>query len=240
LIDQESFDRLPGVQDSIIPLATEREVRRMMKMRFVAFLLPFILATVALAPAGAAQVKLNEILADPNSDWDGDGGVNSKLDEWVEIINAGSSAVDLGSYRLTDASAGTEFRFALSGTLAPGETRVYYGAEVVAWQSANGVSTYGLSLNNGGDTVYLYRIAGADTSVADSYAYDANQTRDDRAVGRLPDGDEGWVIFDGLNPYTGSDFPVASGCQPSPGARAGCLTPNEVSTWGRVKAHYSD
>jgi hypothetical protein len=212
----------------------------MMMMRFVAFLLPFVFVFAALAPAGTAQVKLNEIIADPNSDWDSDGGVSSKLDEWVEVINTGSSAVDLAAYRITDASAGTEFRFALGGTLSPGQTRVLYGSEVVAWQTANGVSTYGLSLNNGGDTVYLYRIAGVDTSVADSYAYATQQVQDDRAIGRLPDSDVTWVIFDALNAYTGDDYPVATGCRPSPGARAGCPTPAELSSWGRVKAQYSN
>jgi len=212
----------------------------MMMMRFVAFLLPFVFAFAALAPAGTAQVLLNEILADPNSDWDNDGALSSKLDEWVEVVNTGSSTVDLAAYRISDASAGTEFRFGLSGTLPPGGTRVFYGTEVVAWQSANGVSTYGFSLNNSGDTVYLYRIAGADTSVADSYSYATQQVQDDRAVGRLPDGGVAWVIFDALNPYTGDDHPVASSCRPSPGAKAVCPTPAELSSWGRVKAQYSN
>jgi hypothetical protein len=195
----------------------------MMTMRFVAFLIPFVLAIATLAPAGAAQVLLNEILADPNSDWDGDGAVNSKSDEWVEITNTGSTTVNLGDCNL-----------------GPGETRAFLGAEVVVWQEANGVSTFGLSLNNSGDTVYLYRIAGSDTSAVDSYAYGTNQVKDDRSVGRHPDGGAAWVIFDGMNPYTGSDYEVASGCRPSLGAIAACPTPTELSTWGRVKTRYSD
>lgn len=209
-------------------------------MRFVAFLLLFAAALSTLAPAGAAQVKLNEILADPGRDWDGDGAVDSKLDEWVEIINAGPAAVDLGSYRITDASAGQSFRFALSGNLAPGETRVFYGAEVVAWQSANGVSAFGLSLNNSGDTVYLYQVTAGDTSVVDSYQYASNQVTDDRSVGRHPDGSETWAIFDGLNPYGGDDYTVAAGCLPSPGSVSICPSPTETSSWGRVKSLYSN
>jgi hypothetical protein len=224
---------------TIIPLATEREVRRMMKMRFVAFLLPFIIAVTSLAPDGAAQIKLNEILGDPNSDWDGDGGVNSRTDEWVEVINIGATAVDLGVYRISDESAGTNFRFALSGTIGAGETKVYNGAEVVAWQNANGVSAYGLSLNNGGDTVYLYQINGTDTSVVDSYTFATVQVADDRAVGRVPDGGDTWAIFDALNPYNGGDYAVASGCRPSPGIRSTCPTPAEASTWGRMKSKFS-
>ena len=210
-----------------------------MMKRFVAFLLLFFGALSSLAPDGAAQVKLNEIIADPNSDWDSDGVVNSKLDEWVEIINTGSNTVDLGVYRITDQSAGKVFRFALSGSIAPGETRVIYGTQVVAWQTANGVSAFGFSLNNSGDTVYLYRITGTDTTAIDSYAYASSQITDDRAVGRLPDGGEPWVIFDALNSYKGDDYPVAAGCLPSPGGFANCPTPTKASTWGNVKSKFS-
>ena len=208
-------------------------------MKFVAFLLLFLAALTSLVPDGAAQIKLNEILADPNSDWNGDGEVNSKLDEWVEIINDGAAAVDLSAFRISDLSAGTDFRFGLSGMLGPGETRVFYGADVVAWQTANGVSAFGLSLNNSGDTVYLYQVTAVDTSVVDSYPYAANQVKDDRSVGRYPDGGGTWAIFDGLNPYNGTDYPVASGCLPSPGAVSNCPTPVKTSSWGQVKSKYS-
>lgn len=209
-------------------------------MRYVAFLLLAFFALSFLAPDGAAQVKINEVLADPNTDWDSDGTTNSKLDEWVEVINTGSSSVDLSVYRITDESAGTNWRFALGGTLAAGEIRVYYGAEVVAWQTANGVSAFGLSLNNSGDKVYLYKIVGSDTTVADSYAYVTSEIADDRSVGRLPDGGASWVVFDALNPYTGSSPPVATGCMPSPGGSSGCSTPAKGATWGSVKSRYSN
>jgi hypothetical protein len=209
----------------------------MMTMRYVAFLFVAIFALSSLAPEGAAQIRLNEILADPASDWDGDSVTGSKEDEWVEIANTGGSSVDLSAFRLTDLSAGTDFRFALSGTLGPGQVRVIFGSEVVAWQQANGVGAFGLSLNNSGDTVYLYSISGTDTSVVDSYAYATNQVKDDRAVGRMPNGTGAWVIFDGLNPYTGTEY-TATGCIPSPGSGTDCATPTQDMSWGRVKSQY--
>ena len=36
--------------------------------------------------------------------------------------------MDLSRFRLTDESAGTDWRFELSGMLAPGEVRVFYGS----------------------------------------------------------------------------------------------------------------
>jgi hypothetical protein len=142
----------------------------MMKMKFVAFFCLLFLS-ISIAVTCTAQVCLNEILADPASDWDGDGEVNSKTDEWIEIINTGSSTIDLANLRLGDISGGYEWRYAFSGTLDAGEILVVYGSQVVQWQRDNGVSTYGLSLNNSGDTVYLYRLIPADTIVADSYGY---------------------------------------------------------------------
>jgi hypothetical protein len=210
-----------------------------MTMRYVAFFICALLALAFLSPTAAAQIRLNEILADPASDWDSDGTVNSKLDEWVEIVNVGGTTVDLSRFRLTDESGGTDWRFVLGGTLAPGAVRLVTGAEVSAWQTANGVGNFGLSLNNGGDTVYLYEVVGSDTLVADSQAYGSVEVADDRAVGRQPSGTGAWVLFDGLNPYSGSTY-VATGCRPSPGAVIECTTPVETSSWGAVKNLYED
>jgi hypothetical protein len=210
----------------------------MMTMRYVAFLFVTLFVLTSLAPIGAAQVRLNEIMADPDTDWDGDGITDSKNDEWVEIANTGGATVNLANYRLSDLSAGTEFRFALSGSLAPGEVAVFFGSAVVAWQQANGVSSFGLSFNNSGDTVYLYSIAGGDTTVADSYAYTTNEVRDNRAVGRMPSGIGPWVLFDGLNPYTGTEL-TATGCVPSPGGMTDCATATQELSWGQVKSRYA-
>jgi hypothetical protein len=211
----------------------------MMKMRFVAFFCLSLLLFFVAAPC-AAQVCLNEILADPASDWNGDGEVNSRTDEWIEIVNTGSSTVDLSAYRIGDLSGGMDYRFAFSGTLGAGGILVVYGSEVVQWQSDNGVSTYGLSLNNSGDTVSLYRISGTDTAVVDDYAYGAHEVQDDRAVGRRPDGSGAWVLFDGLNPYSGTLPPESTGCLPSPGAPTACTTPTVETTWGEVKSLYKN
>jgi hypothetical protein len=207
-------------------------------MKYVAFFIACLIVSASLAPETAAEVRLNEILADPVTDWNGDGNVDSKLDEWVEIVNTGTAAVDLSTYRISDASAGEAFRFALTGSIAPGEVKVYFGSDVVAWQAANGVAQFGLSLNNAGDTVSLYEVGGTGISVADAQAYVTVEVANDRSFGRMPSGTGDWVIFDGLNPYTGSQPPTATGCNPSPGETVACPTPTQASTWGRIKALY--
>ena len=197
------------------------------------------LAPIGLAQTCSAQIRVNEILADPGFDWNGDGTVSSRDDEWVEIVNAGSTPVVLDEYRLTDA-ASTSFRFGFSGTLSPGAVRVVYGSASVAWESANGQSSVGLSLNNTGDTVQIWRVAGIDTLLVDSYTYAAFEVLDDRSTARMPDGGPTWVLFDARTPYTGTTPPLGTGCPPTPGGSNACPTAVESVEWGAIKRLYGD
>ena len=190
----------------------------------------------------SSQIRINELLADPVTDWNGDGSVGAKTDEWLEVVNVGSSTVDLSSYHLTDASGAGTWRYRFSGTLPPGGVVVVYGSDALAWQGDNGFPAFGLSLNNGGDSVYLYNVQVGDTIVVDQYTYESFAVLDDRAAGRVPDGTGAWAIFDLLNPYSGTAPPLGTLCSPSPGQSNDCPTglPAEQSTWGAVKDLYRD
>jgi len=99
-------------------------------------------------------VLISELLADPASDWDGDGTLSSRGDEWVEILNTGPGTVDLADYYLRDA-LGDDPQIRFSGLLAVGEVAVFHGSAAEAWQAAEGLSSTGLSLNNAGDMLEL-------------------------------------------------------------------------------------
>lgn len=209
--------------------------------RRVAILLAFAAIALTAAPA-VGQVVINEILADPASDWDGDGAVDFRGDEWVEILNAGAQPVDLGTYGLRDAAGGGP-RIVLDGILGPGEIVLVLGSQAVAWQEANGQSVAGLSLNNGGDEVVLLRLVpGSDPPVTedvDNVAYPDHAAEDDRACGWDTHRTE-WVLYDGLAPYGGDRDPVGTGCPPTPGARNLCngQVPAESVSFGAAKALY--
>jgi len=200
-------------------------------------LLPVVLLLLALrgAPA-AADVLLNEILADPAQDWDGDSAVSSRDDEWVEIINTGPSPVSLDGYRL--AGADTTWRYGFAGTLGVGERFLVFGGDSYAWEDANGEPRYGLRLANAGGEIGLWLLTASDTTRVDVYTYLDHEAEDDRSSGRLPDGGPSWVLFDGLNPYTDTLPPEGTGCAPSPGSAAGCVTPVTPGTWGGLKQRY--
>lgn len=202
--------------------------------------LSFVLLTelpVSARPACAeASLRLNEIMAGPGRDWNGDGTFSSRDDEWVEVINPGAAPIALDGFVLMDGDS--LVRMALTGTLAAGGTRVIYGKESYDWEKATGHPAFGFSLSNSGDRVTLWQVVGADTMFVDGYTYSSHQGASDRSVGRAPGG-AAWMLFDALDPYSGSTLPTGSGCAPTPGAPNSCgTTPARNVTWGQVKTLY--
>lgn len=188
--------------------------------------------------AGAAvpDVRLSEVLAAPSHDWDGNGVFSSRDDEWIEIVNGGTTTADLASYFVTDGDSIPRYGF--SGTLAPGAVQLVTGAASVAWERATAHPVFGLSLGNTGDQVLLWKVTGPDTVLVDAYVYKAHESAAERATGRTPDGGE-WKLEDQLNPYTGTILPTGTGCPPTPGAPNNCgVTAARRSSWGQVKSLY--
>jgi hypothetical protein len=98
----------------------------------------------------SATLVINEILADPPAGYDasGDGVASTTSDEFVELVNAGTTGIDLGGATISD---GLLVRATLPpGTmLAPGKALAVFGGAA------------GLALNNGGDTVTIASSSGA-------------------------------------------------------------------------------
>jgi hypothetical protein len=190
--------------------------------------------------AAGEPLIINEVLADPARDWDGDGLVDFKDDEWVEVRNVGIESVDLSTYWLRD-DTGDEPHLQLFGQLGPGEVAVFYGSDAVAWQEAQGLATTGFSLNNGGDVVRLLRTIPGRPELELMYVihYEDHMAEDDRSNGwneALSD----WELFDALLPYNGSLLPAGNGCAPTPGAPNICSgsVASEAVSLGSVKAAY--
>lgn len=212
-------------------------------MRIAPLYLCLLLALPAHIPASAtpacaqSPLRLNEIMAGPARDWDGNGTFSSRDDEWVELVNTGVTPLELAGFLITDRDSIP--RMALTGTLAAGGHLLVTGGQAYAWEQANGQPAFGLSLANGGDAVLLWQIAGAETLLVDGYDYKSHEAAADRAVGRSPDAGGAWVIFDSLNPYTGATPPAGNGCLPTPGNPNECVsTPVMRMPWGRLKTVY--
>ena len=104
-------------------------------------------------------VYLNEVLPAPAAvDWDEDGTADD-LDEWIELYNAGTTAIDLGGWSLDDGVDDTAPYLIPEGTvLEPGTFVVFYRQET------------GIVLEDGGGEV---RLIGSDGAVMDSVVFGA-------------------------------------------------------------------
>lgn len=143
---------------------------------------PTAVPTAAPPPtlAPGVRVVLNEYLAAPRDiDWDGD-GVAGPDDEWIELYNAGDTAVDLRGWQLDDvADAGSPPYVIPDAPPLPARGyRVYFKKET------------GVVLNNGGDSVRLLTPDGveADVSVYSRSAPDASWARDGDGFGPWVEG----------------------------------------------------
>lgn len=212
-----------------------------MRKVFRFFFAVLLLSPTILSPFSApmAQVVLNEFMADPARDWDGDDEYNYRNDEWVEIINLGVAAVDLDGYRLADGEGEPVWRYGFSGLLEPGCVRVVYGSDSRAWEESFGFPVYGLSLNNTGDRISLYRIADGDTTIVDAFDYNDRAAEDDRSVGRGDQNTDVWAIYDAYNPCSENCDPAGNGFIPTPGLINRCMTAARDESWGSIKSYYA-
>jgi hypothetical protein len=209
-----------------------------------AFRLALGYTILMLALCGAAPlmspgaVLINEIMADPASDWDGDGAYQYRDDEWVEVINTGPGIVDLAYFGLKDASSETA-RLRLNGILEPGEVKVFYGSDAVAWQQEQGTGSAGLSLNNSGDVLDLLFYEEDGPQILDTVAYQAHEAEDDRSCGLDPE-TGAWMLYDALNPHSGDAQPLGTGCAPTPGLANLCQPQVGVTTTSldALKTHF--
>jgi len=186
--------------------------------------------------AGAEDLRLSEFLAGPARDWTGDGVTDARGDEWIEVVNTGAAPLELAAFRLADADS--TIRFAFSGTLLPGAYLLVTGQQAVDWQRSQGRSATGLSLNNAGDTVRLFRVSEVDTVQIDAKVYNSIEGASDRSAGRLDPALDSWSLYDALNPYNGAGEPKGTGCPPTPGVPNGCTTGTRRTTWGVIKDLY--
>ena len=116
------------------------------------------------SPAAATTaIVFNEILADPpeglEGDTNNDGIREAVSDEFIEIVNTGSSPVCLSGWSLEDARKQRHL-FPLGASLKGGETLVVFGGGVPTGSFADAVvqvatSNAGLSLSNQGDVISL-------------------------------------------------------------------------------------
>ena len=142
-----------------------------------------------------AAVVINEVLADPPADANGDGIRHSSEDEFVEILNTGSDTIAIGEWELSDKKPGSKgpFTFPPNTRIAPGEYIVLFGGG-----TPNGFEgkvfvddgKIGGGLSNSGDAVFLIKTEG-DTIARAEWGKEGGK---DQSLVRYPEGTGKWVL----------------------------------------------
>ena len=124
---------------------------------------------------------INEFLADPDGDANGDGAIGTQEDEFIEIYNNTLSDIDVSGYMINDA-AGLRHTFPSGSVIPAGEVIVVFGGGTPTnLPCITQISSVGyLGLNNGGDTI---TILDASSVVVTSYTYDS-EGGDNQSLGR--------------------------------------------------------
>jgi hypothetical protein len=174
------------------------------------------------------QVRLNEILADPPADLEGDanndGERDASDDEFIEIVNCGPTVIDISGWILKDASS-VRHVFPDTGMIVnPGEFVTVFGGGSPTGFSGKvfTASSGGLGLANTGDVVSL---VDAEASLVDIHSYGSEGGRDESLM-RFPDCSDEWM--------QASDAGLEVAFSPQEPNSGGTAT--TTSTWGTIKA----
>jgi hypothetical protein len=120
-----------------------------------------------------ARLVINEILADPPVGWDGSGDGHASVtgDEFIEVINVGGAAIELGGVTVSD-TFGVRVTIPDGVVIGPGEVLLVFGGGAgLSLPGVTVVPSEGLGLSNDGDTVTLARADGSVLATA-SYGID--------------------------------------------------------------------
>lgn len=175
-------------------------------------------------------VVINEILAAPPSDANGDGLIDVYEDEFVELYNAGEETVDLSGWTLSDDdAAGGEFQFPPGSTIpSHGFVTLFGGGSPSGFGGGVHVDDgrIGNGLSNTGDTVELRRMG----ELIDERTYGSEGNHGESMI-RLPDGFGDWTR-PSLEGFDWEYSPQESNGQ------AGTWTTGK--SWGAIKSLFHD
>lgn len=157
------------------------------------------------------EIVFNEILADPAGDSNGDGNVDAAGDEFIELVNLGSSSLDISGWSLSDIIT-TRHTFT-SVVLNPNQAVVIFGEGPVDGEFGGAVvetsSTGFLSLNNNDDRITLRNDSNIEI-LSYEYGFEAGNNQ---SITRSPD------LTGSFTGHTTAD--TDNGSAFSPGTRIG-------------------
>jgi hypothetical protein len=142
------------------------------------------------------QLKINEFLAFNSTCCPDNNNGTAEYDDWIEIYNAGSSAVDIGGMYVSDDKT-NPFKSKIPAT-NPSITTIQPGSFLIIWADENksqGELHAGFKLSNTGEDVGLYY---KDGRTIDEYTFGAQS--ENISWGRITNGGADWKSFNTPTP----------------------------------------
>ena len=144
------------------------------------------------------QLVINEFMALNTSCCPDDDSGTDEFNDWIEIYNAGSVAVDIGGFYLSD-DVTNPFNSKIQ-TTSPTTTTIQPGGYLIVWadgQRDQGELHVDFQLNQLGEAVGLYY---KDGRKIDEYVFGAQA--ENKSMGRFPSGSESFQVL--ANPSQGA------------------------------------
>ena len=140
-----------------------------------------------------ADLYINELMS-ANDTTFADG--NGEFDDWIELYNGGTDAVDVAGMYITD-DAAEPMKYRIS--TCDNNTSIPAGGYLIVWaddEEEQGSLHTNFSLSTSGEFVGLY--TGDGSTVVDTVTFGAIDQ--DKSYGRRTDGDAEWVTFEATTP----------------------------------------
>lgn len=147
------------------------------------------------SPQAEAVILINEVLADPAGDANGDGSPHATRDEFIELVNTSEHPVSLAQWSLSDLVQ-VRHLFSDVATVPPyGFFVLFGGGTPQGFPNAAVASSGTLGLNNAGDTITLQDAA---FSLIDTVIYGAEGGQD-VSLTRSPDATGPFALHSAVN-----------------------------------------
>ncbi|MEE4259340.1 MAG: lamin tail domain-containing protein [Bacteroidales bacterium] len=149
-----------------------------------------------------AQLYINEFMASNDVSFPGPQG---DYPDWIEIYNAGSEAVMLGGYYMSDVLDDPEAMYQIPSTY-PDSVTVAAGGYILFYankEEASSVLNLNFKLSGDGESIGLWNPF---EELVDSYTYEAQTT--DVSFGHYPDGTGDWAFMTNITPGAMNENPA--------------------------------
>lgn len=152
--------------------------------------------------AGTGQLLVNEVMADNDAAYP-DPDESGAFEDWFEIYNPSSAAIDMSGMYLTDNLSNTTKWKVPAGVTIPARGYLVFIADGETTQGSRHTS---FSLSADGEALAIYATDG--TTLIDSMTFSTQRT--DVSLGRTTDGVASWSIFQPATPGASNALPYAN------------------------------